>query len=416
MFFREIGVTSGRGLRVAPFVEAGIAIRDVVERDLDGLEALEARAFATDRLARRSLKRFAVARSASLRVAAAKGKVVGYSLVLFRNGSTVARLYSLAVDGAARGAGVGASLLADAERVARRRGARVLRLEVRPGNRRALRLYRARGYREFGRYPAYYGDGSDALRCEKVLAPRRAEERLTAWPIGSSLSIVRAIFRTPTRRTKSSPPRTIWRARTCFARSRPKIINLSRSFNYQSRGYYCSLLVGWRPDAVDHLGARRLRSRAAVQLRGVVGARVASGIVSPGPESAQGIGLMALFPLAFVSNAMVPTQRMPLDPEGVADWNPVSAVATVCRGLLGNPNPSTTIHAWPMRHPVLAALACVGRVLLRSSRPCARSSSRRQDTGAVPSAEPPAGRRRELRSGRAARTPSPRSWCARGGT
>ena len=28
-----------------------------------------------------------------------------------------------------------------------------------------------------------------------------------------------------------------------FRGSRPKMINLSRSFNYQSRGYYCSLLA-----------------------------------------------------------------------------------------------------------------------------------------------------------------------------
>jgi ABC-2 type transport system permease protein len=40
-----------------------------------------------------------------------------------------------------------------------------------------------------------------------------------------------------------------------------------------------------------------------------------------------------------------------------ADWNSVSAVASACRNLLGNPNPSSTIHAWPMQRPVIAALA-----------------------------------------------------------
>ncbi len=35
------------------------------------------------------------------------------------------------------------------------------------------------------------------------------------------------------------------------------------------------------------------------------------GIVSKGPESAQGLGFVVLFPLAFVSNALVPTARMP---------------------------------------------------------------------------------------------------------
>ena len=35
------------------------------------------------------------------------------------------------------------------------------------------------------------------------------------------------------------------------------------------------------------------------------------GILSKGPESAQGVGLVILFPLAVVSNALVPTARMP---------------------------------------------------------------------------------------------------------
>jgi ABC-2 type transport system permease protein len=81
------------------------------------------------------------------------------------------------------------------------------------------------------------------------------------------------------------------------------------------------------------------------------------GIVSKGPESAQGVGLIILFPLAIVSNAMVPTQGMPPWLRQVADWNPVSAVAAAIRDLLGNPNPSAAIHVWPMEHPVVAALA-----------------------------------------------------------
>ena len=40
--------------------------------------------------------------------------------------------------------------------------------------------------------------------------------------------------------------------------------------------------------------------------------------------------------------------------DAVANGNPVSAA---CRELFGNPNPSATIDAWPMQHPVQAALA-----------------------------------------------------------
>jgi len=80
------------------------------------------------------------------------------------------------------------------------------------------------------------------------------------------------------------------------------------------------------------------------------------GIISKGPESAQGVGLVILFPLAFLSNALVPTQHMPAVLRFIADWNPVSAVTAAARDLFQNPNPSATIQAWPMQHPVAASL------------------------------------------------------------
>ena len=72
------------------------------------------------------------------------------------------------------------------------------------------------------------------------------------------------------------------------------------------------------------------------------------------PEAAQGIVFIVVFPLAFVSNVFVPTQGMPAWLQTIANWNPVSAVASACRELFGNPNPSATIPAWPMQHPVEA--------------------------------------------------------------
>jgi len=80
------------------------------------------------------------------------------------------------------------------------------------------------------------------------------------------------------------------------------------------------------------------------------------GIVTGDSESAQNVGLIILFPLSFVSNALVATQHMPAVLRAIADWNPVSAVTAAARHLWHNPNPSAAIHAWPMQHPVLAAL------------------------------------------------------------
>jgi ribosomal protein S18 acetylase RimI-like enzyme len=154
----------------------GAEIRNARGADLDGLGALEARSFVSDHLARRSLKRLLGRPSACLRVVAAKqgSAVHGYSLVLFRKGSAVARLYSIAVDGERRSEGLGRRLLADAEAVAIRRKQRVLRLEVREDNLPAIRLYERRGYRLVGRYNRYYTDHADALRYEKQLVGDRS--------------------------------------------------------------------------------------------------------------------------------------------------------------------------------------------------------------------------------------------------
>ena len=153
---------------------SGVEIRDAGRADLDGLRALEARTFASDRLARRSLRRLIGRPTARLRVATeldGDGDVLirGYHLVLFRKGSGVARLYSIAVDRRVRGQGLGARLLDDAEAVSASARKHVLRLEVRAQNRAAIALYERRGYRRIGRYPGYYADAADALRYEKPL-------------------------------------------------------------------------------------------------------------------------------------------------------------------------------------------------------------------------------------------------------
>jgi len=116
------------------------------------------------------------------------------------------------------------------------------------------------------------------------------------------------------------------------------------------------LVIGWRPGAsvlstIAGFGVALLFSYA------ISWACACVGLVSKGPESAQGIGLIVLFPVAFVSNALVPTQGMPGWLKVVADWNPVSALTAACRDLFGNPNPSGSIQAWPMQHPVEAAVA-----------------------------------------------------------
>ncbi|HVY57817.1 MAG TPA: GNAT family N-acetyltransferase [Xanthobacteraceae bacterium] len=148
-----------------------IRIRPGVTSDLDALVDLEERVFSTDRMSRRSLRRFLGAESAALLVAERAGGVAGYALVLFRRRSGVARLYSIAVDPGITGRGVGTALLGAAEDAAAARACAVMRLEAHEANARAISRYESAGYRLFGRYVRYYEDGGDALRYEKSLAP-----------------------------------------------------------------------------------------------------------------------------------------------------------------------------------------------------------------------------------------------------
>lgn len=146
-------------------------VRAATPADLDALVALELHAFSGDRMSRTQYRRHVASPGAAVLVADAPGEgVLGSALVFFRRGTTLARLYSIATAPAARGRGIGASLLAAAEQAARDRGCRALRLEVRVDNTAAITLYERAGYRPIGRYAGYYEDGADAWRYEKSLA------------------------------------------------------------------------------------------------------------------------------------------------------------------------------------------------------------------------------------------------------
>jgi ABC transporter DrrB family efflux protein len=84
---------------------------------------------------------------------------------------------------------------------------------------------------------------------------------------------------------------------------------------------------------------------------------VCVGLMARSAESAQAFGFMVLFPLTFVSNALVPTAGMPELLRTFADWNPVSAVTAAVRTLWGDANASLGSQSWSMQHPVVMALA-----------------------------------------------------------
>ena len=158
-----------------PPPKSQLLIRPARDSDLDAIAALEAAVFSGDRLSRRSLRAFIRSPRRPLLVARCDSELAGYALVALREGSRVARLYSIAVQPSFGRRGIGRALLRACEAYARRRGRQTLRLEVRADNEAALALYERLDYRRFGRLEDYYDDGAAALRLEKPVraAPGR---------------------------------------------------------------------------------------------------------------------------------------------------------------------------------------------------------------------------------------------------
>ncbi len=144
-------------------------IRKALATDIDELLRLECLAFQSDRLSRRSFKRWLRHSGCIFLAREESGALGGYVLVILRRGTRLARLYSLAVDPAYRGKGIAVQLMERAEQAARDAGALYMRLEVAGNNAAAISLYRKLGYRQFGLYQGYYEDHSDALRMEKCI-------------------------------------------------------------------------------------------------------------------------------------------------------------------------------------------------------------------------------------------------------
>ncbi|MCW4114980.1 peptidase C39 family protein [Aurantimonas sp. MSK8Z-1] len=149
-----------------------IRLRLATLADLDRLVALENAVFDADRISRRSFRALLQSPSASIVLAETSDKeaaLLGYGALLFRAGTALARLYSLAVSRESAGRGIGRALLKAVEREAFERDRIALRLEVREDNARAIGLYRSEGFRPIGRYLDYYADHMPALRFEKTL-------------------------------------------------------------------------------------------------------------------------------------------------------------------------------------------------------------------------------------------------------
>lgn len=77
-------------------------------------------------------------------------------------------------------------------------------------------------------------------------------------------------------------------------------------------------------------------------------------------EVAQSLGLLWLFPVCFISGAFVSADTLPGPLRAIAEWNPVTAVATAVRQGFGNDAPAgfATAGGWPADNALLYAFLC----------------------------------------------------------
>ncbi len=148
-------------------------IRPAKLSDIDQLERLENICFTTDRLSRRQMRYLLTKGKATLLVDedVPAGHLVGYVAVLISKATSMARLYSIAVDPDARGKKVGTHLLQAAEDSAWEHRRAYMRAEIRKDNTASLTLFEHQGYRRIGEWRDYYEDHMDAWRLEKRLHP-----------------------------------------------------------------------------------------------------------------------------------------------------------------------------------------------------------------------------------------------------
>ncbi|MCR5979497.1 ABC transporter permease [Gordonia jinghuaiqii] len=100
----------------------------------------------------------------------------------------------------------------------------------------------------------------------------------------------------------------------------------------------CGLAIGWRVhgSAVDAAIAFGIIGLFALAMAWV---GAVTGLAAPNVEAAQSIGFLWMFPVTFLSSAFISAQSLPGPLRAIAEWNPVTAVATACRQLFGNDAP-----------------------------------------------------------------------------
>ncbi|MFG2000781.1 ABC transporter permease [Spirillospora sp. NPDC048911] len=115
----------------------------------------------------------------------------------------------------------------------------------------------------------------------------------------------------------------------------------------------CGLLIGWQ----WHEGAGKALMAFGLLLLlrfSLLWMGAFLGLVAKGPESIMAVQIL-VWPISFLSSALIAPSTMPGWLGVIAEWNPMSATATATRDLFGNPGLTST-GSWAGEHSLLLAV------------------------------------------------------------
>ena len=134
-------------------------------RDLNALRRLEKECFPKDAWPLLDLLGVLTLPNVVRLKAVLDGQMVGFIAGDVRSSENLAWIATIGVLPEYQGRGIGRALLESCEsQIAES----AIRLNVRASNHVAIQLYRNCGYEQYGRWPAYYQDGEDAIVMEKA--------------------------------------------------------------------------------------------------------------------------------------------------------------------------------------------------------------------------------------------------------
>ncbi|MGL4799408.1 MAG: GNAT family N-acetyltransferase [Cellulosilyticaceae bacterium] len=222
------------------------SIRIANLEDVSKLVQLEKESFTEDRRLNRRSIRLSVASSHQAVFVLEDEALIGAITIYFYKWS--GRIYSLAIKDQYRGMGYGKKLLEYAENILRSRGKTVITLEADVQNKGLVKFYESQGYDQKKLLKNYYSEGQDACKMVKDLdVDRYRNNKVLKNIIVSDNELIQDLKNDYVEVVR---PREYINDEQFQKTSDYRVFNLCNSYDYQSKGYYISLLGSARDQKV----------------------------------------------------------------------------------------------------------------------------------------------------------------------